>query len=312
MKRSVLAICISFIASMISLICYLCDFPSAIPCISSNQMNDLLLAVFGTGISILPIELLGYIQDCNYLEERLLQQAEHQISLFAGMKRLSCESIGNLNNKTVCELLRDYFDEESSNTLPGTAIPVRHDARNKLIQAIENCKESECDSYAIDETSHFNTFMRRTYRSIRNTFESYRFSFEITSNSRNQFLQTLDDLSYLPIRAFWRGTPIKMTGAYKKKQLENIRMGVERNYKTLENVAKYCRLFECEQAGYSELFDAFLACEKSWVENVSACYGDSTYHSENRFARELYDRVSNFAEYTTCSESSRYKGIPWW
>ena len=310
MKRSDFAICVSFIASIASLFCYLSDSPSVIPCIAYEQMNDLLLAVFGAGISILPIELLGYVHDCNNLEKRLLQQAERQISLFAGMKQLSFESTGNLGSEETCELLRNYFEEASLNMLPGTAFPIRHDARNKLIQAIENCNESECDSYASDESSHFSLFMRRTYRAIRDSFESYRFSFDITSSAKDEFLQTLDELAYLPIRAFWRGTPIKVTS--KTEQIRHIKKQIESNYGKLEEVAKQCHLFECGQASHSDLIDVFLACEKSWVEDTSTTYESSTYHSTNKLARELYDRVSDFAKYTACSDSSNYKGVPWW
>lgn len=312
MKRSVFAISVSFIASIASLLCYLSDFPSAIPCITYKQMNDLLLAVFGAGISILPIELLGYVHDCNNLEKRLLKQVERQISLFAGMKQLSFESVGDFGSEKTCELLRDYFDEASLNMLPGIAFPTRHDARNKLIQAIENCSEPECDSYASDEASHFNLFMQRAHQSIRDSFEGYRFSFDTANSSKGQLIQTLEDLSYLPIRAFWRGKPIKMTRKYKKEQLESIKKLIERDYRKLEDVAKQCRLFECEHAGYSDLIDAFLACEDSWLEDVSIAYGDSTYHSRNKFARELYDRVSKFANYSNSPDSPRYTNTPWW
>lgn len=310
MKRITIQLYVSLVATIISFSCYLAPLPSLF--LSSSQMNEVLLSIFGAGISIVFTGLIEYCFKCNELENRLLIQSERVISSIAGLKPCVIESIDGLSIDELVQLLSNYFDEEYRNVHFSTLLPIRHDTRDKLIRIIENCPQTKCEQYANDSRSSFSRYISRVIVSVHSSVESYRFCFDKRYDVKTPLSEIMEDITYLPIRAFWRGKPIRLTCCVKKNLLKKINESLEATYAHLEKTAGFCRLYKEGDVALSELLKSLIEGEKHWntsetieIDGISYCIGNTP-------AYELFGLVSNFASYTSSKEKSHYSGIPWW
>lgn len=296
MRRTCIAIVLSLIVSVASIGFYLCKEPAIF--LEAKDMNEILLAVFGASISIFLTELFEYHYKKQDAETALLNTTERVISGFTGLMSVTVESIGDLEPQDVHNLLIEYFDEESNNLiLPALSLNI-HEARDRLIQAIEHCDTDACDAIASDASSHFNRYVSRVMGSVRKSVEGYLSCFDYCRKDINDLID---------ISSRFSSVPTSFLFAYRKKDLDsisNILAGVQSAFSKTVGV---CRLFKLGEAGYSELLTCCLAAEEKWVEHRAFQIDGNTYYSENKFVRELFCAIYEFASHASPEMYRQYR-----
>ncbi len=117
MRLSKTIVIASSIVAAISFIFYICPLNAVI--LTDEQMNEVLLAVLGAGISSLFVGTIEYCDRCRELEDRFLFGIEPLLSGLGGMKECCIESLP-LSDDTLGLLLAYYKEEEScAFQLPG-------------------------------------------------------------------------------------------------------------------------------------------------------------------------------------------------
>lgn len=110
MRLSRTIVMASSIVATISFIFYICPLNAVI--LTNEQMNEVLLAVFGAGISSLFVGAIEYCDRCWELEDRFLFGIEPLLSALGGMKE--CHLGYPLQCKDPLGLLLAYYEEEES------------------------------------------------------------------------------------------------------------------------------------------------------------------------------------------------------
>lgn len=307
MRRLIKTILISLIISVVSFGFYLCPQPAIL--INDNAMNELLLAMFGAGISIVFTESMEYRYRRNELEDSLLSQSERLISSFAGIKEIALEPLGNASAAETCELLCAYFEERDEGSILSQLFSEQHKIRNKIIQIVEGCTESECEAYADNSSSCFNRLIKRVEDSIQQTYESYRFCFDNRYDKKNQVIETVSGINYFTELPCFSEPP---RFSKKGRLLYEYKMLIEKDYTELDEVIKACRLFENGQTGYSPLLRAFFQSEKLWNRHCGTSGSLGFTRSENRYAIDLFNKMALFAKRTSSPLAHYYEGDPWW
>lgn len=296
MRRTCIAIVLSFLASIASFCFYLSDAPAIF--LEAKDMNEILLAVFGAGISMFFTELIEYIYKKRDIEMALLNAAERVISAFAELMPVSIESIGDLNSRDKIQLLIEYFDEEYSNqVLPGLLLN-SHDARDRLIREIEHCDVDECDAIAADRDSHFNRYRMRLLSSIRKSAEGYLSCFDYSRKDIDDFINICSNISSVSF-------PFSL--ACRKTILDSINHTVAEACSVFSKTAGVCRLSKLGEVGYSELLACCQAAEKSWVEREVFRLEETTYYSDNKYARELFCAIYEYADHVSPDMCRQYR-----
>ena len=163
--RNTIIACI--IEIVFSFLLYLSQIPPII--LTSDQMNELLLAIFGAGMGALATGILEYISYKKTLENKLLEQIEPLISGLSFIRHLSLEHINvNINSES---LYLAYLDEVESNSL--NIIKKSHTARTELIRAIERCPEAKCHKHLWNPRSHYNRYLDRAKSTIDEIANAY-------------------------------------------------------------------------------------------------------------------------------------------
>ena len=111
MKLAKTNIMVSGIIGLLSLIGYLSPFPAVL--LPAEQMNAILLALLGAGVSIFFSSVCTYRHERKRLEGTFLEAAERVLSGLGGLKECVIEPIGE-SRETSIRLLKEYFEEEET------------------------------------------------------------------------------------------------------------------------------------------------------------------------------------------------------
>lgn len=296
MRRSFIAIVLSLVASVASFGFYLCKEPAVF--LEAEDMNEILLAVFGAGISIFFTELFEFHYKKRDAEMALLCTTERVISGFTELVPVTVESIGDLGPQDVCNLLIEYFAEEFDNRILSALSPNGHEARDRLIRAIEHCDAGMCDAIASDASSHFNRYVLRVMGSVRKSAEGYLVCFDYCRKDINDLIDISSRLS---------SVPTSFLLARRKKNLDSINHILAEVCPAFSKIVGACRLFELGEAGYSELLTCCLEAEKKWVEHKAFQIDGNTCFSENKYIRELFCAIYEFASHVSPEMCRQYR-----
>lgn len=141
MRLSKTVVIVSLIASLISFCLYVSDANAFV--LTAGQMNEVLLAVFGAGVSSFGVGLIEYRYYRVDSEDKLLKKAHLLISAIDGLEEFR---LGHVEGFNAEQLFLDYLREEETNqaVIGGPlSIVLSHASRDALIVAIEHCDESQ-------------------------------------------------------------------------------------------------------------------------------------------------------------------------
>lgn len=290
MRLSRTIVIASSIVAAISFIFYVCPLNAVI--LTDEQMNEVLLAVLGAGISSLFVGTIEYRDRCRELEDRFLFGIEPLLSGLGGMKECCIESLSPCDD-TLGLLLAYYKEEEScAFQLPGIS-DARHEQRDRLIQAIEHCEKCECERYYADKDSPTRQYLLRLENRIREAARRYP-RLEDKFPSEDDVYVLKSKFAYFP-------------GSWKLKQISAIARKINAVRGDYQDVIGKCNLFDSGDCGYFELLDAVKKCEMEQTR-----YDREGMAWIDRDAYELYLLVSEFASKCRSPYAEKYEEEPWW
>lgn len=290
MRLSRTIVIASSIVAAISFIFYICPLNAVI--LTNEQMNEVLLAVLGAGISSLFVGTIEYCDRCRELEDRFLFGIEPLLSGLGGMKECCIESL-SLCDDTLGLLLAYYKEEEScAFQLPGIS-DARHEQRDRLIQAIEHCEKRECERYYADKDSPTRQYLLRLENRIREAARRYP-RLEDKFPSEDDVYVLKSKFAYFP-------------GSWKLKQISAIARKINAVCGDYQDVIGKCNLFDSGDCGYFELLDAVKKCEMEQTR-----YDRAGMAWIDRDAYELYLLVYEFASRCRSPYAEKYEEEPWW
>lgn len=290
MRLSRTIVIASFITAAISFILYICPLNAI--ALTDEQMNEVLLAVFGAGISSLFIGIIEYNDRRWELEDRFLFDIEPLLSALGGLDG-SC--IGSLSmSEDTLELLLAYYKEEESRAFRlALKLDVKHEKRDRLIQAIEHCEKDECERYYLDKTSSTRRYLIRLEGEIQESAGRYlRLAEKLPSEDDVYILKS--KFAYFP--ATW-----------KLRQMTAIANKINAIRDDYQDIIGQCRCFNCGDCGYSYLLDAIKKNEKEQTR-----YDREGMARSDRAAYELYTLVYEFAKRCRSPYAEKYEEEPWW
>lgn len=290
MRLSRTIIMASSVAAAISFVLYICPLNAF--ALTGEQMNEVLLAVLGAGISSLFVGVIEYGDQCRELEDRFLFGIEPLLSALGGLGECRIEPL-SLCEDTLGLLLAYYKEEESfAFQLPGI-LDNEHENRDSLIQAIEYCEKDECERFYSDINSSTRRYLLRLENRIQDSAECYlRLADEFPSKDDVFILKS--KFAYLP-------------GSWKLKQMSAVVEAINAIRCDYQDIIEKSRLFMCEDCGYYELLSAIKKCEQTQMR----C--DRTGRMlPDRSAYELYLLVSKFANKCHSPYAEKFEKEPWW
>lgn len=290
MRLSRTIVIASSIIAVISFIFYICPLNAVI--LTNEQMNEILLAVLGAGISSLFVGAIEYCDCCRELEDRFLFGIEPLLSALGGLDECC---IGSLSTpEDTLGLLLAYYEEEESRAFWLSVISdAKHEQRDRLIQAIEHCEKDECERYYSDKTSSTRRYLLRLENDIKKSVRRYlRLADKLPSEDDVYILSS--KFAYFP-------------GSWKLKQMTAIAEKINAIRNDYQDVVGKCRLFNCGNCGYSELLTAIKKCEKAQTR-----YDREGRARSDRDAYELYVLVYEFASRCHSPYAEKYEEVPWW
>lgn len=308
MRLSKNQIIVSFVLAIVSFGLYVSSLPPAI--LNAEQINELLLALFGAGVSTLFVAAMEYKDQKGKLENELLNIAESLISAVAGLKECTVESIGASAESMA--LLISYLEEESSNALckEGSNSPFYtcQSKRNQIIQAIENCQDDECASFASDPCSSSSRYIARAKQNIKNAAASYLACDKTMREMGRHIDEKLEEFSYLTDSLVKIPLLKSITKAKKARSLREFKQAKFEVINALEPALQQVRLFYKEESNYAELLSSLKSAEEEWLKFSGA---KDSGREINTFAWKLFESLSDFAALTKSPVAKHYEK-PWW
>lgn len=290
MRLSRTIVIASSIVAAISFIFYICPLNAVI--LMDEQMNEVLLAVLGAGISSLFVGTIEYCDRCRELEDRFLFGIQPLLSELGGMDECYIEHLPRCED-TLGLLLAYYEEEESCVSQLLCISDDRHEQRDSLIQAIEHCERAECERYYSDEDSHTRRYLLHLENRIRKSVGSY-LRLEAKFPSEDDVYVLKSKFAYFP-------------GSWKLKQISAIARKINAVRGDYQDVIGKCNLFDSGDCGYFELLDAVKKCEKEQTR-----YDREGMAWIDRDAYELYLLVYEFASRCRSPYAEKYEEEPWW
>lgn len=290
MKLSKTIVIASLIASIASFAFYVC--PLDAPILTDEQVNEVLLAVFGGGISSFFIGLTEYNNCRKELEDRFLFGVEPLLSTLGGIKECAVEPLPHIGDPV--DLLAKYYDEEASNSvqLPGISSS-KHEIRDRLIQSLEHSNLADCERTFSDEKSSSRRYIARLEDSIQLAVKEYLgLADRLPSGDDVYILKS--KMSYFPLSS-------------KRKLIDSIADKFNKARSEFKGVIEQCRLFEKGECHYGELLKSIKDIEAS---QQRCCRGKEVRN--DRSAAELYELVFQFARKCSSPYASKYEQDPWW
>ena len=305
MRLEKFQIAAALVAAVLSFSLYVSPLPPVL--LSLDQAHEVLLAVFGAGVSILFAEFINYAYHARELEGDLLETAEPLISSLAQLGDLTVENVGD--DGPAVDLLVAYFEEEESNAFwANNSSPhaPSHVCRNRLICAIENCGVDECDKFASDPFSSFSRYVLRAKGYLDDLARKYRWCDEAFRGSGRDMDAKLARLSYLS--GLLAEVPLlrRLPGARKTRSLKRLKSTKAKLETSLEPTFQMVRLFYSKDKNYLQLLFAFLESR----ESLTALF-DGRYGFDGGCALMLFEPLSEFASVTKVDAAKHYIK-PWW
>ena len=298
-------ITVSFWATLISFALYIAPCDALL--LTNKQVNEVLLAIFGAGVSSLGIGILEYRHCKHAFENKLLLAAEPLISAVGGLRELSVESIGEADDST--RLLLNYLQEEESNRMRArgalSAFPTTHACRDALICAIERCDEGEAESFAQDSNSSSMGYISQAIWRLNNVASSYHSCDKRLKEQSALIESEVEEATYL--FGWLNKIPClaKRSDAKKTSCLNELLSNLNKIRDELEPAFQQARLLACESASISEAFDCFLDTQKHRLS--PSCHLNQ---EQNEYVPALFKPLSQFAKLTKSSDAFRYER-PW-
>lgn len=304
MRLSKTTIIVSFWATALSFLVYATSLGEVT--FGHVKMSEILLAVFGAGISSLGVGILDYHQQKRELEDKLLKMAEPLISAVGGLRDIDIESIEGTDSPA--NLLLDYFREQESNAFRKnwafSFLPVQHDSRNALICAIEQCNESDVESFMQDEGSCSMRYIHRQIDHLNSSIESYRSCDKAIKQHGPLIDDEITHASYL--FAWLNKIPLleKRKDASKTRYLAEFSSTKAAIEKALEPAFQQARLFDCGETCYSEMLACLLDVQKQWLS-----YAPGQDEAQNSYAANLFEPISQLAKLTKSDLADNYEKL---
>lgn len=305
MRLEKIQIVAALVAAALSFSVYVSPLPPVL--LNLGQAHEVLLAVFGAGVSILFAELINYAYHARELEGDLLETAEPLISSLAELRDLTVESVSD--DAPAIDLLVAYFEEEKSNAFwanTGSSHAPSHMCRNRLVCAIENCGDDECDKFASDPSSSFSRYVLRTKDYLDDSAKRYWWCDKAFCGSGRDLDANLARLSYLSGSLAEVPLVRRLPGARKTQSLKNLKSTKAKLETSLEPTFQKVRLFYREDKNYLELLSAFLETRK-----VLTSLFDGRNGFDRGCALMLFKPLSEFASLTKVDAAKHYKQS-WW
>lgn len=290
MRLSRTIVIASSIVAAISFIFYICPLNAVI--LTDEQMNEVLLAVLGAGISSLFVGVIEYSDRCRELEDRFLFGIQPLLSELGGMDECYIEHLSRCED-TLGLLLAYYEEEESCVSQLLCISDDRHEQRDSLVQVIEQCERDECERYYSDEDSHTRRYLLHLENRLRKSVGSYlRLEAKLPSEDEVYILKS--KLAYFP-------------GTRKFKQISAIARKIDAIRNDYQDIVGKCHHFNSRDCGYYDLLSAIKKCEKEQTR-----YDREGMARLDRDAYELYVLVYKFASRCRSPYAEKYEEEPWW
>lgn len=272
-----------------------------------DQAHEVLLAVFGAGVSILFAELINYVYHSRELEKGLLESAEPLVSSLVDLGDLVIENAGDDVDSVV--LLVDYLRGEESNALSASGcwpFAPGHASRNRLICAVEGYSEDDCDRFAGDPDSSFCRYVLRAKSSLDDLSRKYWWCDKAFRTSGREIDDKLAKISYLS--GMFAEVPVlrHLPGAKKTRLLKDFKLNKEALEDALESTFRQVRLFYAEDKSYAELLEAFVKSR-----DIFKTVLDGACSLGEGCAMKLFVPLAGFASLAKADAAKRYKQ-PWW
>lgn len=290
MRLSRTIVIASSIVAAISFIFYICPLNAVI--LTDEQMNEVLLAVLGAGISSLFVGVIEYSDRCRELEDRFLFGIQPLLSELGGMDECYIEHLSRCED-TLGLLLAYYEEEESCGSQLLCISDDRHEQRDSLVQAIEHCERGECERYYSDEDSHTRRYLLHLENRIRKSVGSY-LRLEAIFPSEDEVYILKSKLAYFPATC-------------KFKQISAIARKIDAIRNDYQDIVGKCHHFNSRDCGYYDLLSAIKKYEKEQTR-----YDREGMARLDRDAYELYVLVYEFASKCRSPYAEKYEEEPWW
>ncbi|TJW09730.1 hypothetical protein [Parvibacter caecicola] len=290
MKLAKTNMMVSGIVGSVSLIAYLSPVPAVL--LTAEQMNAVLLALLGAGVSIFFSSLCTYRYERKRLENAFLEAAERVLSGLGGLKECAIESIGESREASI-RLFKEYFEEEETLRVLGPSDS--HEARDRLIQTIERCDESQIGAFLDTPHSSFNRCIERMKRQIESIVDSYLCLCGDEFEYHDRLLGIMEEVDYVCL------CPRSLR---RRQLLKEAQEFVSKNKESLDPVVRRCQLFKHEDIGYGEILADILEAEKKWSSNRVA--RDGSRAPINTYADDLYRPIREFASLSTSPLRAHY------
>lgn len=302
MRLSKTVVIVSLIASLISFCLYVSDANAFV--LTAGQMNEVLLAVFGAGVSSFGVGLIEYRYYRVDSEDKLLKKAHLLISAIDGLEEFR---LGHVEGFNAEQLFLDYLREEETNqaVIGGPlSIVLSHASRDALIVAIEHCDESQIAYVIENEHSCFAKYVSDSISELEKVIKTYRYYDRCLKEAVPDIKGLIEQMTYLSQDIPFIKSLDCVNGARKARCLERFITQEEKAETTLRPVFETIRLFDNGQSSYADVMDSLIVCQKSWV-----CCGAKENQSRNSFAISLYNSILSFARLTSSKTVPLYESF---
>ena len=302
MRLSKTVVIVSLIASLISFCLFVSDANALV--LTAGQMSEVLLAVFGAGVSSFGVGLIEYRYYRIDSEDKLLNKAHLLISAIDGLEEFCLCDIEGCNAE---QLLLDYLREEETNRAVAggpMSIVLSHASRDALIVAIEHCDEGQIAHVIENKHSCFTIYVSDSISELEKVIKSYRYYDRCLKEVVPDIKGLIEQMSYLSQDIPFIKSLGCVKGARKARYLERFIAQEEKAESALRPAIEAIRLFDRGQSSYADVMDSLIVCQKSWV-----CCDSKENQSRNSFAISLYNSILSFACLTSSKTVPLYESF---
>ncbi len=310
MRLSRKIVVVSAFASIASFLAYVSPLPAFV--LDYQQMNEVMLAIFGAGVSSLSVGFLEYEHHRNVLEFDLLEHFEPLLSAIAALQCFEVESVGEASCKSM-ELLKAYYEERELSDFPCFAcLHGDRKAAHRLLRAMGYKTENEMRQSLDDPHSNFNRYIDRQSKAIEKAADEYMHYLERVKRELPRLKRMVQEMDYLPSRKICFCKIAVFSNAIKTKSLWHAIEVIEMFLSDLGDVFDKCRLFSRDECGYSDLLLALEEAREKLRKIPDSNLGSRSVRTGNYYADELFSSVSAFEQHVVRRRTDRRYVNPWW
>lgn len=282
MRVSRLILWVSFAAAITSLALYLCPVPAI--WLSADQVNNLLLAIFGAACPSFAFGLLEYESRVRDNESTYLKLCERVYSEITGLKECVVGTITD-DRDLDFRLVLAYLDELDCNTLSPSFSGTSHTARNNIIKEIEGCELNECCNYAMRPFSRSSIYLDQLESNLITALDSYRQFDSPFKKNRDAIKDLARDICYF--------MPHLSRNKKKTASISCTITLLETVGSCLSDSIGKANLFYADNGSFLDSFCSVKASEDKWASHNFMALGGPA--SGNQFCEQMYELVSQFA-----------------